>query len=159
MKSKLLFFFLLCLTLLLNNGCEKKNVEKLEDRHIIPYVPIYTVIDLGVGGESQLEIPGQPLYQNISRPYGMPLGYNENGIIIIRLSDTEYACWDATCTNCQDLHSHFTQDQLDGEIAECPVCNTQFSLRYGTPFNANEKIYPLKSYPIHITTNKLIVSY
>jgi len=48
---------------------------------------------------------------------------------------------------------------LDGELAVCPVCHTQFSLRYGTPFNLTYEIYPLKGYPISKVGNKLIVNY
>ena len=55
--------------------------------------------------------------------------------------------------------SHFTKEDLDGELAVCPVCHTQFSLRYGTPFNLTYEIYPLKGYPISKVGNKLIVNY
>lgn len=140
-------------------GCGKKFTEKIRDKHIIPYVPVYTQIDLNIGGESNLQTPLQPLYISLSRPDGKPLGYNGNGIVVIRLNDTEYACWDATCTNCADLTSHFTQQDLEGEIAICPVCNTKFSLRYGTPFDLVEKIYPLRDYPTTKSGNKLIINY
>lgn len=159
MKSKIVFFSIVLIILTINLGCGKKFSDNLKDKHILPYVPVYTQIDLGIGGESNLQTPGQPLYQTISRPNGKPLGYNGHGIIVIRLDDTEYACWDATCTNCQDLTSFFTQQDLDGELAICPVCQTKFSLRYGTAFNQTETIYPLKSYPITKSGNKLIVSY
>ena len=109
---------------------------------------VYTQINLGIGGESNLQVPGQPIYLTSSQPDAKSLGYNGQGIVVIRLNDTEYACWDATCTNCQELTSHFTKEDLDGELAVCPVCHTQFSLRYGTPFNLTYEIYPLKGYPI-----------
>lgn len=159
MKSKIVVFSVIVAFLLVNLSCEKKFAENLRDKHIIPYVPVYTQIDLGIGGESNLQVPGQPVYQTVSHPDGKPLGYNGNGIVVIRLNDTEYACWDATCTNCADLTSHFTSKNFDGEMAVCPVCNTQFSLRLGSAFNATEKIYPLKSYPITKVGNKLVVSY
>ena len=132
----------------INIGCGDKFNEKLRDKHLIPYVPVYTQINLGIGGESNLQVPGQPIYLTSSQPDAKSLGYNGQGIVVIRLNDTEYACWDATCPNCQELTSHFTKEDLDGELAVCPVCHTQFSLRYGTPFNLTYEIYPLKGYPI-----------
>lgn len=139
-------------------GCSDKLAESLADKHIIPDVPLYTQIDLGIGGESHLQTPLQPLYLTLSRPSGEPLGYNGHGIVMIRLNDTEFACWDATCTSCEDLTSHFSQKDLDGETAACPVCHTEFSLRYGSAFNSVTKIYPLKSYSVTKMGNKLIVS-
>lgn len=139
-------------------GCSDKFAAGLSDRHIIPDVPVYTQIDLGIGGESNLQTPFQPLYLTVSRPSGEPLGYGGHGIIVIRFNDTEFACWDATCTNCQDLTSHFEQKDLNGEIAVCPVCHAEFSLRYGSAFNSVTKIYPLKSYSITKSGNKLIIS-
>ncbi len=139
-------------------GCSDKFAANLTDKHVIPDVPLYTQIDLGIGGESHLQVPGQPLYLTLSRPAGEPLGYNGHGIVVIRLNDTEFACWDATCTYCEDLASHFGQKDLDGEIAVCPVCRTEFSLRYGSAFNSETKIYPLKSYSITQSGNRLIIS-
>ncbi len=137
MKSKIVFFLLVSITLGINIGCGDKFNEKLRDKHLIP----------------------QPIYLTSSQPDAKSLGYNGQGIVVIRLNDTEYACWDATCTNCQELTSHFTKEDLDGELAVCPVCHTQFSLRYGTPFNLTYEIYPLKGYPISKVGNKLIVNY
>lgn len=159
MKSKIIFFSVVVFIGLINLSCGKKFAENLRDDHIIPYTPVYTEIDLGIGGESNLQIPGQPLYQTLARPDGNPLGYQKHGIVIFRVNDTEYKCWDATCTNCEDLTSYFTQSDLSGAIATCPVCEMSFSLEYGTPFNTEKKIYPLKEYFITKRGNKLIVSY
>lgn len=158
MQTKITIFLYICFYMLTNWGCDEKISEKWGDKHIIPYVSIYTQIDLKIGGESKLQVPGQPIYLNTSQPNGTPLGYKEHGIIVIRLNDTEFACWDATCTNCTDLNSYMTTKDLSGEIAICPVCDKEFSLHYGAAFNTTEKIYPLKSYPITRQGNKLIVS-
>lgn len=159
MKSKIVIFSIITIFCLTNINCSEKLTDKLRDKHIIPYVPVYTRIDLGIGGESNLQTPGQPILLTVSQPDGEALGYNGHGIIVIRLNDTDFACWDATCTNCQDLTSHFSKQDLKNEIAICPVCKTQFSLRMGTSFNSSQEIYPLKSYPIAKSGNKLIVSY
>ncbi len=60
MKSKIVFFLLVSITLGINIGCGDKFNEKLRDKHLIPYVPVYTQINLGIGGESNLQVPGQP---------------------------------------------------------------------------------------------------
>ena len=99
MKSKIVFFLLVSITLGINIGCGDKFNEKLRDKHLIPYVPVYTQINLGIGGESNLQVPGQPIYLTSSQPDAKSLGYNGQGIVVICLNDTEYACWDATCTN------------------------------------------------------------
>lgn len=159
MEPKVVIFFVHVFCVLINLGCSGKISEKWADKHIVPYTPVYTQIDLRIGGESQLQVPGQPIYLKNSQPDGTPLGYNGHGIIVIRLNDTEFSCWDATCTSCQDLTSYMTSRDLSGEIATCPVCGKEFSLRYGSALNATEKIYPLKSYPILKQGNRLIVRY
>lgn len=159
MKSKIVFFLLVTIISGTNTGCNKKFTEKMRDKHIIPYVPVYTQIDLTLGGESSLQTPSQPIYLTVSQPDGEPLGYNGNGIVVMRLNDTEFVCWDATCANCTDLTSHFAKQDLEGELAICPVCQTKFSLRYGTPYNTTETIYPLRDYPVSKSGNKLIIRY
>lgn len=157
MESKIVFFFVFAIFATVNVGCGDKFAENFRDKHIIPYVPVYTKIDMGIGGEGNNWI-GQPRYYNVSSE-GKSLGYAGHGIIIYTGDNTEYECWDATCTNCQDLTSYFTKKDLEGEIATCPVCSSRFSLRYGTPFNGELVIYPLKQYLITKSTNKLIISY
>ena len=48
MKSKIVFFLLVSITLGINIGCGDKFNEKLRDKHLIPYVPVYTQINLGI---------------------------------------------------------------------------------------------------------------
>lgn len=158
MKSKIVFFFVVTILWITNLSCS----EKLTDKHIIPDVPVYTQIDLAIGGESNNWIK-QPKYFSTSST-GKALGYNGHGIIIYTDDNIAYKCYDATCTNCTDLTSYFKQKDLDGLIAKCPVCSTEFLLIYGYTSNSGEsssdkKIYPLKEYPIVKSGNKLIVSY
>lgn len=153
MKPKIVIIFAFATFLSINVCCS----HKLEDRHIIPDVPVYTQIDLSIGGESDNWIDKPQYYQSSST--GKALGYNGHGIIIYTNNNTTFKCFDATCTNCSDLNSFMTQRDLDGSFARCPVCGTKFLLIYGYPEETEEKIYPLKEYPIVKSGNKLIVSY
>lgn len=161
MKSKLVFFLLLATSFAGIIGCGDKLADQLGEKHIIPYVPINAEINLNVGGDNGLNNVDDPRYFSVLS--GKALGYNGNGIVIIKIGENEYKCWDATCTNCPDLTSHFEQDDLDGIIAVCPQCSMMFSLQYGTPFNQKEnaraeKIYPLKEYTVIVSGKRLIIN-
>ena len=125
--------------------------------HLIPDVPVHARIPIGAGGESSNWI-GSPKYYSSSST-DKSLGYNRHGIIIHTSSNTDYKCYDATCTACLDLTSYFKQDDLKIDIAKCSVCDTKFSLHYGTPINTVIEIYSLKEYPITRTGKMLIISY
>jgi len=157
MQSKVIFFFIVSIFSAINISCTHKLTENLKDKHIIPDVAVYTQIDLSVGGESNNWI-GQPRYFSTSST-GKALGYNGHGILIYTNNNTDFVCYDATCTHCTDLTSYMTQKDLHGNFAQCPVCGVRFLLIYGYPEGTEQKIYPLKEYPIVKSGNKLIVSY
>lgn len=155
MKSKIVFFSLLLLPFAGIMSCS----EKIKDNHIIPYVRVNTTIRLNLGGENEQMWKNNPKYFSVSTPDATPLGYNGHGIVIFTENATEFHCFDATCTNCPDLDSYFTQKDLKGNTAICPKCGTEFSLLYGQPFGNSSKIYPLKEYPIRRNGDVLTVSY
>lgn len=157
MKSKIIIFFLFAFFFVTNIGCSHNLGENLRDKHVIPDVPVYAQIDLSVGGEGNNWI-GQPRYFNTSST-GKSLGYNGQGIIIYTNNNTDFKCYDATCTNCSGLTSYMTQKDLQGDFSQCPVCGVRFFLLYGYPDGTEKKIYPLKEYPIVKSGNKLIVRY
>lgn len=156
MQSKIMFFSILVVILSMNISCGDKLGDNLRDKHIVPYVPVYTEIPLNIGGESN-NWANQPKYFNASSD-GKALGYNGHGIIIFTKDNEEYKCYDATCTRCTDLASGFGQKDLETWIATCPVCGTEFLLDYGTPADSKLEIYPLREYAIQKRGNKLIVS-
>lgn len=156
MQSKVVFFFGILVFVFANVGCGDKFKENLRDKHVIPYVPVYTVIDFSVGGEGSIQ-PNQLKYYTLSSK-GKPLGYNGHGIIIYTGNGTDCKCYDATCTNCTDLTSHFTADDFDGYFVQCPVCGTRFWLLYGMPEGNKHEIYPLKEYSVVRNGNRLIIS-
>lgn len=157
MRSKVIIFFIVTIFSGVNIRCTHGLEEKLRDSHVIPDVSVYTQIDLSVGGESNNWIELPRYFNNSST--GKSLGYNGHGIIIYTNNNTDFKCYDATCTNCSDLTSYMTQKDLQGNFAQCPVCGVRFLLLYGYPEGTEKKIYPLKEYSIVKSGNKLIVSH
>lgn len=158
MKSKIVFFSLLLVYSTGIIGCADKLSNSIGEKHIIPNVPVFTKILFNFGGENEQMWLNNPKYFTTSTPDGKPLGYSGHGIVIFTGNGTEFYCFDATCTACSELDSHFGQKDLSGSMATCPVCHTRYSLLLGQPFGNNEKIYPLKSYPITRSGNYLIVN-
>ncbi len=155
MHSKVVLFFVLTICCCGIIGCE----NKLADRHPIPYIPVNVRIDLWMADYQNLKTPYQPIYLN--QYNGKTVGYRENGIIVIRISDNEYKCFDATCTKDPDAGTHL-EITKGSSTAVCPTCGTEFILQYGYPDKKEgdtEKIYPLKEYPVKISNNTLIISY
>lgn len=159
MKSKVIFFFILS-TLFFVMGCE----DKYKNSHVIPYTPIDTRVNLWMADFEDLKLPGQPVYIRYSTPGGKPLGYNDNGIIVIKTDEENYKCYDATCTNCIEADTHIEITKGD-QVGKCPNCQTEFFLPYGIPLDKTDEedhsvqISPLKEYPVVVTNNTLIIRY
>lgn len=159
-QSKVIYFLLFISFLSLIFGCS----DNLKRNTIIPYTPIDTRINLGWADYHDLNFSGRPVYILYSNPGAKPLGYNGNGIIVLKTDMDGYKCYDATCTNCihADTHIEITTGE---QIALCPTCKTQFFLPYGIPVdmdkseNEKRKIPPLQSYPVEATGNILIIRY
>jgi len=61
-------------------------------------------------------------------------GYKGNGLILVRKTETEFHCYDATCT--RDINNHTTELVLENgglgaTFATCPnpKCKTQYNLK------------------------------
>lgn len=163
MKSNVLFFLILSICFLGNIGCGDQWTENMRDKHIIPYVPVSTVIDMNMADYLCLKTSGESVLIKTSN-IGKSLGYSNHGIIVINVGSDNYKCWDATCTNCTDLKSSFNTKDIKGNIAVCPTCKSEFLLLYGQLIGGgenanNHKVYPLKEYPISKVGNKLTVNY
>lgn len=158
MKSKVIFFLLYTAFFLTNIGCGDKYANKLGGDHIIPYTRVYTEIPLGGGGEDPLSWLSQPRYFSTSAPNPGSLGYKGHGIVVFTTNMEDFHCYDATCTNCSDLESFFTEKDFKGSSVICPICGTEFDLNTGYAFGNTQKIYPLKPYPVIKRGNTLVVS-
>jgi nitrite reductase/ring-hydroxylating ferredoxin subunit len=119
---------------------------------IIPYVPVKGTIYLEF--YSELNSVGNALYFD---EIGASTGYYGHGFIVIRTSTSEFTVFDATCTNDRDSDEHV---EIVGSYAECPVCESKFSLLSGGwPFNDSAAKYKLKEYKntYYSSSNTLIV--
>lgn len=126
----------------------------MQDKHVIPYVPVETRVDLWMADFIDLKTPGNAKYIALSS-LGKPLGYQQHGIMIFNGGSEGYKCWDATCTDCLSSETHL---EIEGTDAVCPNCGTKFSLLYGQPWESNQEIYPLKGYAVSQNGNTLIIS-
>ncbi|MBN2596743.1 MAG: hypothetical protein JXR82_08185 [Marinifilaceae bacterium] len=134
-KSNLPLFFLFCLINITFCSCSTDtNVDE-----IIPNVPVSGTIHLNF--YSELNSVGNALYFD---EIDASVGYNGHGFIVIRTSTSEFAVFDASCTNDRDSDEHV---EIKGTYAECPVCGSKFSLLTGGwPFNDSVAKYKLKEY-------------
>lgn len=134
-KSNLLYFFLFFLLNITFCSCSKDtNVDE-----IIPYTFVNGTIYLDF--HSELNSVGNALYFD---EIGTSVGYNGHGFIVIRTSTSEFAVFDASCTYDSDSNEHI---KIEGSYAECPVCESKFSLLTGGwPFNDSVAKDKLKEY-------------
>ncbi len=148
-KSNLQYFFLILLLNLTFCSCSKDtNVNE-----IIPYTYVKGTIHLDF--YSELNSVGNALYFD---EIGTSTGYYGHGFIVIRTSTSEFAVFDASCTNDKDSDEHV---EIEGTYAECPVCESKFSLLTGGwPFNDSVAEYKLKEYKstYYSGSNTLLVS-
>ncbi|WP_251619958.1 hypothetical protein [Odoribacter lunatus] len=158
-KSKIVLFSLSVVFSYIFLGCH----DDLKRNTTVPYTPIDTRINLGWTDYQDLNFTGRPIYILYSTPAAKILGYNGNGIIVIKTDLDKYKCYDATCTNCIDADTHI--EIIQGEqIARCPTCNIQFFLPYGIPLKREEEndkmeVAPLQEYPVEVAGNLLIIRY
>ena len=138
-EMKKYFFALLFLGLLLS--CSKDT-----PRNNNPYLPNYS---FSVAINTNL-----PLYSGLNTPIN-PVFINEpnagiSGIIAMKISDTDYRAWEASCPN-QYPSSCSTMAIDQGTNAKCSCENFSYSLFTGTG-NAN---YTMKAYRVEIQGNVL----
>lgn len=160
MKSKVIFFSLFIFFLFFFLSCS----DELKRNTVIPYTPIDTRINIGWADYQDLNFTGRPVYLAYSIPGAKPLGYNGNGIIVLKTGEDEYKCYDATCPNCIEADTHI--EITPGEqIAQCPTCKTRFFLPYGLALDTGEEengkieVAPLQPYPVNVAGNILIIRY
>lgn len=134
-KSNLHYFFLFLLLCLVFCSCSSSS----EEEEIIPSVYVNGTIYLNF--HSELNSVGNALYFD---EIGTSTGYQGHGFIVIRTSTTEFSVFDASCTHDKDEMEHV---EINGTFAECPICNSKFSLLTGGwPFNNSVAKTKLKEY-------------
>jgi len=134
-KSNLLHFFLFLLLNITFWSCS----DTTDEDDIVPYTYVNGTIRLDYYND--LNAIGNALYFD---EIGTSVGYNGHGFIVVRTGTSEFAVFDATCTNDIDSDEYL---EINGSYAECPVCGSKFSLLTGGwPFNESVAKYKLKEY-------------
>ena len=140
MKKILVF---LSLTLLIFS-CSSDSV-----RYKNPFIPNYgfsTTIDANLPLYSKLLLPVNPLliYDGIS---------GANGIIVMKISDTDYRAWEANCPN--QYPSACSRMFIVGVNAKCPCDDIEYSLFTGVSADKQGE-YTMKPYRVDILGKNLI---
>ncbi|WP_306353380.1 Rieske (2Fe-2S) protein [Flavobacterium sp. '19STA2R22 D10 B1'] len=138
--KNILFIVLICVL----SGCSKDGA-----RGNNPYIPNYSFsIDINTN---------LPLYSGLNSPIN-PIYINQNavgvkGIIVMKVSTTDYRAFEASCPNqypadCSTLTIH-------GVNAKCPCDDKEYSLFTGV----GPGEYPLKPYRVQVLNDNLIRVY
>lgn len=120
-------------------GCKK------QQESLLPDVNVYIDISLTLPEYQTLNFQGNVFqYRNE--------GYQNNGVYIVRISQEDFAAYDVTCTDHLDKP---TATLLDGVVAKCPECKTEYQLlNYG--YSEDESRH-LQSYKVEVIGGHVIV--
>lgn len=137
------FIALLSLFLLIIS-CSSDNV-----RYKNPFIPDYgfsITIDANLPSYSKLQSAINPLliYDGTS---------GANGIIVMKISDTDYRAWEANCPN--QYLSACSRMVINGVNAKCPCDGIEYSLFNGVGINGQGE-YTMKPYRVDILAKNLI---
>lgn len=121
--KRLLYALLLLPLLLFTANCDKDSNR----RNVNPYLPQYSFsvsINMNLPQYASLRTPMNPVSVNLE-------GAGISGLIVMRVSDTDYRCWEAACPNQYPTPcSRMTFDP--GDInCECSCENFNYSLLTG----------------------------
>ncbi len=118
-------------------------------RYRNPFIPNYSfslTIDANLPTYSKLLLPINPLliYDGIT---------GANGIIVMKISDTDYRAWEANCPN--QYLSACSRMIIIGVNAKCPCDDIEYSLFNGVGINGQGE-YTMKPYRVDILAKNLI---
>jgi nitrite reductase/ring-hydroxylating ferredoxin subunit len=125
-------------------SCTSDNV-----RYRNPFIPEY--------GFSITIDANLPLYSGLLSPINPILIFDgisgANGIIVMKISDTDYRAWEANCPN--QYLSTCSRMVIIGVNAKCPCDDIEYSLFNGVGING-EGEYTMKPYRVAILGKNLI---
>lgn len=137
------FIIYITITLVLLS-CSSDNV-----RYQNPFIPNY---NFSITIDANL-----PLYSGLLSPINPIRITNENvganGIIVMKISETDYRAWEANCPN--QYPSACSRMVIVGVNAKCPCDDIEYSLFNGVGMN-NQGDYTLKPYRVDILGPNLI---
>ena len=140
MKKLLVLFSIIVLIL----SCSSDNV-----RYKNPFIPDYgfsITLDANLPSYSKLQSAINPLliYDGTS---------GANGIIVMKISDTDYRAWEANCPN--QYLSACSRMVINGVNAKCPCDDFEYSLFNGVGIDGKGE-YTMKPYRVDILAKNLI---
>lgn len=125
-------------------SCTSDNI-----RYKNPYIPDYA---FSITIDTNL-----PLYSGLLSPINPVLITNENvganGIIVMKISDSEFKAWEANCPN--QYLSSCSRMVINGLNAKCPCDNIEYNLFNGVGLN-KEGEYTMKPYRVDILSPTII---
>ena len=125
-------------------SCSSDNV-----RYKNPYIPEY---GFSINIDANL-----PLYSGLLSAINPILITNENvganGIIVMKISDTDYRAWEANCPN--QYLSACSRMVINGVNAKCPCDEIEYSLFNGVGIDGQGE-YTMKPYRVDILGKNLI---
>ncbi|MDD3003323.1 hypothetical protein [Flavobacterium sp.] len=125
-------------------SCTSDNI-----RYKNPYIPDYA---FSITIDANL-----PLYSGLLSPINPVLITNENvganGIIVMKISDSEFKAWEANCPN--QYLSSCSRMVINGLNAKCPCDNIEYNLFNGVGLN-KEGEYTMKPYRVDILSPTII---
>lgn len=125
-------------------SCSSDNV-----RYKNPYIPDY---GFSINIDANL-----PLYSGLLSAVNPILITNENvganGIIVMKISDTDYRAWEANCPN--QYLSACSRMVINGVNAKCPCDEIEYSLFTGVGIDGQGE-YTMKPYRVDILGKNLI---
>ena len=141
MISNLSKFLLTALSILLFVTCSDKR-EK-----IIPNTYVNFSIRLDDPQFNDLNAIGNSVLINSDYAGRSSAGYAYNGIIIYRMSETEFYAFDRTCPYDIDKSIAVNIENTSDPVAECPECGSEYVLpSLGFPTEKGPSKVPLKQY-------------
>lgn len=136
MIKKLAFTAIIALAM---SGCAK------EEKPVLPYVKVNVTFYLNDPQYQSIQNPATAI--KITRFLSQPVGYLGNGIIVFHEIDNSFYAYDATCTN----SDHQSLKIVDGIFAQCPGCETKFSLING--YAAGNGSLRLQRYDVMVSSS------
>jgi rRNA maturation protein Nop10 len=109
----------------------------------LPDVSVDFRFDLSFPPYTQL----RDMYPNAIKVKEREEGYNKHGILLVRLSESDFRAYDATCIrNVKEETSALTLSE-DRFTAHCPKCGAEYALQLPGAYEKNGK-YRLQQYRV-----------
>ena len=131
-------FLILLLLLPLIFSCDKDSGK----RNVNPFIPDYSFsvsIDTNLPSYTPLTIPMNPVLVNIE-------GAGVNGVIIMKISDTDFRAWEANCPNQYPSDCSRMTISITSSNATCPCDGFTYNLITGV----GDGQYTLKPYAVEV---------